>query len=208
LRRHLTIGFVAAAFAAVLAPASALASVTITVEPAPGEDVFSPSSATLDLGDGTFDWQWGPNGQGATDQHNVLQQDALFTSGEPVPSRPPYRLAASAGSYFYYCTIHVGMNGDVNVRPALTGASAASSSDWIDFGWATEATTTGSRYDVRYRTGKKWKTWLKKTKKKSGKFGKRKKPVKVKKGRTYEFQARSRQGSVKSGWSPSLVVEP
>jgi hypothetical protein len=101
------------------------------------------------------------------------------------------------------------MDGDVNVRPALRGdASAAGNDDWIDFGWADAQTTTGNRYDVRYRTGKKWKTWLKKTKKASGKFGKRKKPVKVNQGRTYEFQARSRQGSSKSGWSPSLVVEP
>ena len=166
MRRYLAIGFLAAVLAAVAVPATALASVTITVEPAPDEDVFTPSSATLDLGDGTFDWQWGPNGEGAVDQHNVLHTDALFSSGEPVPSRPPFSLAASAGSYAYYCTIHVGMDGDVNVRPVLTGSDGGKGP--IAVSWATPATTTGNKFDVRYSTGGKFKTWLKKSRKLSG----------------------------------------
>lgn len=205
MRRYLTIGFLAALLAVLAMPGTALASVTITVEPVPGDDVYTPSSATLDLGDGSFDWQWGPNGDGAADVHNVLQNDALFASGEPVATRAPFSVAASAGSYPYFCIIHLGMDGDVNVRPVL-GASDSGKGP-IAVSWATSSTTTGNKYDVRYSTGGKWKTWLKKSKKRAGKFGKRKKPAKVKKGRTYEFQARSRQGSARSDWSPSLVVE-
>jgi len=205
LRHYLTIGFCAALLAIFALPAIAPASVTITVEPVPGDDVYTPSSATLDLGDGSFDWLWGPNGDGAADVHNVLQNDALFASGEPVTSQPPFSVTASAGSYRYFCVVHLGMTGDVNVRPTL-GASDTGKGP-IALSWASASTTTGNKFDVRYSTGGKWKPWLKKSKKLAGKFGKRRKPAKVKKGRTYEFQARSRQGSDRSDWSPPLVVE-
>ncbi len=202
MKRRLTIGILAVAVAAVF-PTGALASETITIEPTPGANAYAPASATVDLGD-TFTWQWGPDGKGATDSHNVIQNASLFTSGLPVESQPPYTLTASAGSYHYLCAVHLGMEGDVAVRPALAGADTGSGP--IAVSWATSSTTTGNRFDVRYRTGKKWKTWQKKTQKKAGKFGKKKKPAKVKKGRTYEFQARSRQGKHKSAWSPTLIV--
>ena len=51
-----------AAVAVLLAvPAAASASVPITLL---DNNTYSPPSAALDLGDGSFDWQWGPGGVG------------------------------------------------------------------------------------------------------------------------------------------------
>jgi plastocyanin len=191
-----------AAVAVLLAvPAAASASVTITL----GDDNrYAPETAALDFGDGSFDWQWGPGGAGAVELHNVVQDDALFSSGEPQSSRPGgFSVTASAGTYPYFCQLHFGMEGAVSVRPVLAATDAGHGP--IRVSWAAPDTTTGSKYDVRYRSAKKWKPWLESTRKLSGTFGKRKPEVKV--GRSYRFEVRSRSGKKhRSGWSPELVV--
>jgi plastocyanin len=208
MKRYLII-WIAAGLAALAAPAVASAATTITIQ---DDNTYSPESATLDLGAGSFDWEWGPGGAGTFEDHNVVQGETfspgkpLFDSGEPVKARPePFSVTASAGSFSYFCQIHVGMVGDVNVRPVLgpsdTGAGP------IAVAWADATTTTGSKYDVRYKAGRKWKTWKKKTGKLSGSFGRNKKPAKVKAGRRYQFQARSRAGKDRSDWSPKLIVQ-
>jgi plastocyanin len=194
----------AALAAALAAPSVTSASTTITIQ---DTNSYNPASATLELGGGSFDWQWGPGGAGTVEPHNVVQDDGLFSSGAPVSADPDgYSVTASAGSYPYFCQIHFGMVGRVNVRPVLGPTDPGQGP--IRLSWATPATTTGDSYDVRYRAGKKWKTWKSDTSKLAGTFGKKKKPVKVKTGRTYRFQVRSRSGrKTRSKWSPELVVD-
>jgi plastocyanin len=185
------------------APASASASVTITLQ---DDNSFNPRSATLDLGAGSFDWQWGPGGAGTIDRHDVLQDVGLFDSGQAVSTNPAgFSVTASAGSYPYFCSIHLGMDGDVNVRPVL--GSTDTGNGPIPVAWGTADATAGDSYDVRFRAAKKWRKWRRDTARLSGVFGKRRKPVKVKGGRRYKFQARSREGKDRSEWSPTLVVE-
>jgi plastocyanin len=200
-KRRVGVWMLAAVAVLLAVPASAGASVTITL----GDDNrYAPETAALDLGDGSFDWQWGPGGAGTVDLHNVIQDDALFSSGDAQSSRPGgYSVTASAGTYPYFCSIHFGMEGVVSVRPVLAATDAGEGP--IRVSWAAPDTMTGSKYDVRYRSGKKWKPWLESTKKLSGTFGKRK--PKVKAGRSYRFEVRSRSGKKhRSDWSPQLVV--
>jgi plastocyanin len=204
MKRYLTLCIAAGLAAALAAPAVSHAQSTITLQ---DDNTFNPPSATLDLGAGTFDWEWGPGGVGTLDLHNVVQDDGLFSSGDAVKSDPDgFSVTASAGAYPYYCDIHIGMEGDVNVRPVLGPSDRGQGP--IAVTWATAATTTGNSYDVRFRSGKKWEKWKSDTSKLAGTFGKKKKPVKVKSGRSYRFQVRSRSGKKsRSGWSPELVVE-
>jgi plastocyanin len=194
---------IAASLAAMLAGPASASALPITI----GDDnLYAPPSATQDLGAGSFDWEWGPGGVGNVEEHNVVQDAALFDSGEPTRRDPDgFSVTASAGSFPYFCEIHVGMVGEVAVAPVLGPTDAGGGP--ISLAWASAATTTGDGYDVRYRSGKKWKKWRKDTGKLSGKFGKKRKPVKVKGGRKYRFQVRSRSGKRRSGWSPELVVE-
>jgi plastocyanin len=193
--------------AAILAAPAAASAVTITVEPAPFSNSFAPANSTLDLGGGSFDWEWGAGGVGTEEPHNVVQGDAfaprkpLFDSGEAVTDRPGgFSVTASAGSFPYYCDVHLGMVGKVAVRPVGEPKGKAAK-----LSWASAETTTGNRFDVRYRAGKKWKLWKKKTKKTGGKFGRKGKPVKL--GRkAVKVQARSRAGKARSGWSPTLKL--
>ena len=201
LRRYVIISMLGTLAAALAAPAAASASASITLQ---NDDTFNPRRATLDLGDGSFDWEWGPGGIGTVERHNVVQDLELFDSGEPVRSDPDgFSVTASAGSYSYFCEIHVGMVGEVRVRP-VTVASRASGG--VRVGWASQDTTTGTRYDVRYKAKRKWRSWKKRTSKVGGKFGRNGKPVKLK--RKVKLQARSRAGKRRSDWSPTLVLEP
>jgi plastocyanin len=200
MRRYLTLCIAAGLAAALATPAVSHAQTTITLE---NTNTFNPRSATLDLGAGSFDWEWGAGGVGTLELHNVVQDDGLFSSGPPVTSDPDgFSVTASAGSFPYFCQIHIGMEGDVNVLPV----SGAATKKGAPVTWATDLTISGNRYDVRYRAGKKWKLWQKNTSKLSGTFGRKGKPVKLKK--RVKLQARSRAGKARSDWSPTLVLEP
>lgn len=192
-----------AGVAATLAVPASASALTITI----GDDnQYAPASATQDLGAGSFDWEWGPGGAGTFEQHNVIQDEGLFDSGEATTLDPDgFSVTASGGTYPYFCEIHVGMIGAVSVKPVLGPSDPGGGP--IHVSWATPATTTGDSYDVRYRSGKKWKKWKKDTGKASGVFGKKRKPVRVKSGRTYRFQVRSRSGKRRSDWSPELAVQ-
>jgi plastocyanin len=203
IKSHVIVATAALA-AALAAPSVASASTTITIQ---DTNSYNPASATLDLGDGSFDWEWGPGGAGTVEPHNVVQDDGLFSSGEPVSADPDgYSVTASAGGYPYFCQVHFGMEGDVKVRPVLGPSDTGRGP--IPVMWATPTTPTGDSYDVRFRTGGKWKKWKSDTSRPAGTFGKKKRPVKVKSGRSYRFQARSRSGKkTRSEWSPELVVD-
>jgi plastocyanin len=206
LKRHLIASIVAAA--AMLAVPTAASAVTITVEPAPFDNGYSPQSATIDLGGGSFDWEWGPGGAGADDLHNVIEGDGfgsgrpLFNSGEAVADLPGgFSVTASAGSFPYYCEVHFGMVGDVAVRPV-----GEPRGEGVRVTWASAETTTGNRFDVRYKAGKKWKSWKKKVKKTGATFGRNGKPAKLG-NKAVELQARSRAGKARSDWSPTVKLE-
>jgi plastocyanin len=200
MKRYWTLCIAAGMAAALAAPAVSQAQTTITLE---DTNTFNPPSATLDLGAGSFDWEWGAGGVGTLDLHNVVQDDGLFSSGDAVRNEPDgFSVTASAGAYPYYCVIHLGMEGDVSVRPV----SGTATKKGARVTWATDTTTTGNRYDVRYKDGKKWKPWRKKTSKLSATFGRKGKPVKLKK--RVKLQARSRAGKSRSDWSPTLVLNP
>lgn len=200
LRRHLAVGVVAALGAALAVPSAAGASTTITLL---DDNTYSPRDAAQELGDGAFLWEWGPGGVGTIERHNVIQDRGLFDSGQPVTQKPEgFSVTASAGGYPYFCSIHVGMVGNVRVRPVAGGRSKGGRR----VSWASAETETGTRFDVRYRAGKKWKLWRKKTRKQAGVFGRKGKPVKLKKKKAVKLQARSRAGKRASAWSPVLKL--
>lgn len=201
LRRHLAAGVVAALGAALAVPGAAGAATTITLL---DDNTYSPRNATQDLGEGGFLWEWGPGGVGTIERHDVRQDRGLFDSGAPVTQKPDgFSAVPSAGSFPYHCSIHLGMDGNVRVRPVAGGKTKGKG---VRVSWASAETETGNRFDVRYRAGKKWKLWRKKTRKQAGAFGRKGKPVKLKKKKAVRLQVRSRAGKRTSAWSPPLRV--
>lgn len=202
MNRKAILGIVAVLGAALAMPATSSASATITLL---DDNTFSPRNATLDLGAGSFDWEWGPGGVGTAAIHDVIQQRRLFDSGAAVRERPGgFSVTASAGGYPYYCSIHLGMTGKVGVRPV---AGDRTSGGGVRVSWASSDTTTGNRFDVRYRAQRKWRLWRKSTRKQSGTFGRKGKPVRVKR-KGVRLQVRSRARKKRSAWSPTLTLRP
>jgi plastocyanin len=194
LKRALAIAIAAGALAV---PASASATTQIEAI----DDRFDPQVAGQELAAGpTFHWKWN-----TLNNHNVVSDNALFSSGDPA-TKGNFSVNASAGTFPYHCTVHdlEGMVGTVSVTPVVTDIKAKS----FRVTWGNDETTTGSKFDVKYRKGSgKFKKWLKDTKKTSRVFGKKKKPIKVKPGQSYEIQVRSKSGKHKSGYSPPLPVQ-
>src|SRR6476620_7693182 len=125
------------------------------------DDSFSPTRpATVKLG-GTFSWHRAPS---ALNEHNVHQVAGLFKSGNPTTTSfttaHPYSITPSAGSYTYYCDAHraLGMVGKIEVRPIIEAGTLHSRRFGVQ--WASRTNNeTGTRFDVRYRVGGKWKVW-------------------------------------------------
>ncbi len=195
----------AALTALALAPAGAQAAATITVEPNEGSNTYAPANVIRPLDEASFTWIWGPNGAGSEAPHNVLQDAGLFTSAE-ADTNLNLTVRASAGSFPYFCSIHFGMDAKVGVRPV----AASGYPDPFVVSWATRATETGRRFDVRYKAGGgKWRVWREDTTGLKATFGRNDQPVEIKDGVTYQFQARSKRTDKKfSGWSPTLKVGP
>lgn len=210
----------AAAWAALCAgAASAAAETTITVEPSPANNAFSPETVESTLSEAQFRWIWGAGGAGSVNPHDV-QDTATF--GKLIFSGPPknsgqFRITASAGRFPYYCSVHpVEMRASLAIRPE----AAAGYPKPFRVSWGSPETETGKRFDVRYKVDgsaarargarrSSWRTWREDTKSFSGVFGRRGKPERVRSGRTYRFQARSKNGNRnRSGWSPTLTVGP
>lgn len=136
--------------------------------------------------------------------HNVREDGQLFRSGGLTSGPIDFTVTFSAGKFHYYCENHGspsgGMDGvvkvPVKIRPAPNGPP-------FKVIWATGASETGSRYDVKYRVGGgSWKIWKRNVTGNRAVFGKGGNPVQVSDGTTYAFRARSKEGSVKSRWSP------
>jgi hypothetical protein len=75
--------------------------------------------------------------------------------------------------------------------------------------WATPASETGRRFDIRFRAGKgPWEMWLRDTKRRSAVFGRDGRPAAIRDGARYRFQARALRTKLKrSDWSPALPVD-
>jgi plastocyanin len=167
---------------------------------------FDPSQVDLVVGD-VVRWSRDPT---AAERHNVRQRKELFLSG-PASDDPAweYQRTFSAGKFAYNCTVHpVQMTGSVWVSPRMEAAP-----DGLPFTvrWATSNTNTGRVFDVRYRVdGGSWRIWKTDTSAFRAVFGKDRRPVRVLRGHTYDFGARSQKRDdtprLTSGWSPTLTV--
>jgi plastocyanin len=209
LKRPLLILTVVGAFA--YASVASAAPIQIQVD----DDFFAPRAPqTRSLASGaSFQWQRAP---GSFRPHNVRQDFTLFNSGAPTSGPINFSVQASAGTYHYYCTLHGfpasggggGMDGVVKVRPIFAQAPTGAP---FTVSWALAGTTTGNRFDVRFRVGTSgaWTIWKNDVAGRSGVFGQGGQPVQVMPGRTYQFQARSLKQTAPtrpSGWSPALTV--
>jgi plastocyanin len=204
-RRLAACALVASAAPLFLAVPAAGAAATITVEPSPGEDAYSPKRVAESLDSGTFTWIWGPQGAGSADAHDVQQDAGLFDSGA-AKSDGSFTVTAAAGTFPYFCSLHYEMRGRVAVAPAADPGYP----EPFRVRWATSASETGRRFDVRYKAGNgRWKIWLDDSKRRSAVFGRAGKPVAVGDGIAYRFEARAIRTRLKrSDWSPALFVGP
>jgi len=173
------------------------------------DNFFSPRTPPVrNLASGaSFHWQ---RATGSFSPHNIRQNFKLFRSGNPTTGAINYSVSASAGSYHYYCEVHGspsgGMDGVVKVRPTFVADPAGAPFTVM---WALAGTTTGNKFDVRFRVGTAttWTLWKNDVSTRSGVFGQNGQPVQVMPGKTYHFQARSENDPTKpSGWSPTLNV--
>jgi hypothetical protein len=98
------------------------------------------------------------------------------------------------------------MDGTVKVRPAIFNKTVST------FGvrWSPGTNDTGNAFDVRYRVdGGTWKVWKNDVAAAQAIFGANAKPVPVRRGHTYDVQARSEKASdpsKRSDWSPLARV--
>jgi plastocyanin len=179
-------------------PVSANAQGTVA-EIETGDDFFRPESVRSDVGVQSVRWAWATESE-----HNVLEENGLFESGSPSKTGD-FTVTPSAGTFNYYCVLHgfisttgkpAGMAGQIAVKPTATPQGKNTLVTW-----ATEATDTGTRYDVRQALGsKKPKLVEENTKAIEDAF-------ELKRGKTYTFQVRSRLGKIASRWSPKLKVK-
>jgi plastocyanin len=170
------------------------------------DDFFAPRNPPArDFQAGlSFRWSSVP---GATNDHNVRQDDRLFRSGNPTDPLT-YAIRASAGSYHYYCELHApDMAGRVKVKPIHRRKPNGRPFTVI---WASPRTNTGGSFDVRFKRGRgDWRTWRNDTERFRGVFGRNRNPVRVRANKVYKFQVRSERSSNpsrRSDWSPTLRV--
>jgi hypothetical protein len=214
--RRIVIAAAAALLAALAMPGGASGGAQgITVE-AGDANRFSPKVGSWVLISSNFGWIWGDGGDGGVSErrHNVVQDRGLFRSGDPVKTAPGagdyFQLSASAGTFPYFCQLHggrggEGMSGKIRVPPS----EGPPEPDGVPILWAVDASTTGSRYAVRFKVENgNWRTWKGRTRAQDDIFGRDDDPVNFNGTKTYKIQARSqKQDPAKhSGWSPSLVI--
>jgi glucose/arabinose dehydrogenase len=186
-----------------------VAPIGITVD----DNFYEPDDVTTDF-DMRVRWNWDTGGPTAF-AHNVRQDRKLFYSGAPTKT-DRLTIYPSAGHYHYYCEEHgFGMDGRVKVRP-IEDLSNDPVGLPFRVRWARSATQTGRYFAVRFRVDKgsgygAWRTWKRNSSKNSDNFGVGGKPVTVRSGRTYQFEARTKiapRSDRKSAWSPILTVGP
>lgn len=181
-----------------------------------GDDYFSPhgfNAGVSSLGTLNAGWRWGMSGS-TGEAHNVREDHKLFYSGEPTTSSDDFDINASAGTFHYYCELHGypggGMDGVLRVKPQVNpfGSPGPGKAQVI---WA-GGTTTGSRFDVKFRVDHhRWKVWKNDTSTTDGVFGRGDRPVNYVPSRhTYWVRVRSekRNVSIHSHFSPATLLNP
>jgi len=203
------LAFAALAAAALFVPSSAPgALVDIDVL----DDEYAPQDAIFGFpADPGARWTWGGfPGETTENEHTVTQNKKLFKSGAPKDTGD-FEVNASAGKYPYHCTVH-GVSGMKGTLSILTGF-AELDADSVRVRWATANSTTGKRFDVRYRVdGGDFLIWQRNTRKLSKVFGRNDKPVEFDPAaHDYDFSARSVKGKPakhkRSKWSPPTDPE-
>jgi plastocyanin len=198
-----TIAFAVAVAAAMLVPAPAASALApIGVE----DNSFAPARVSTTVADSDVSWVWDLDGStgGTTDnEHNVVSEDGLF--GSDLVQSGSFERVASAGGFPYFCVLHVGMEGRLQVAPEAAEPRGARP---FKVRWAPRGANTGSRYDVSFKAGGgPWKVWLEDTREKANRFGAGEDPVELEKRTKYSFRARSQAGGredERSGWSPTV----
>jgi plastocyanin len=167
------------------------------------DSFFMPDDIGNQVGD-TMRWF----SDGTTFQHNVREEAEIFRSGDPTTAPIDFPRVFSAGTFYYFCEVHrfAGMDGFVRIPVGISRAP-----DGLPFTvrWATEASETGSVYDVQFRVGSgDWRNWRTDTITLSGVFGRNRNPVRVRDGVLYRFRARSQEGDEFSRYSPVRSFRP
>ena len=195
----------AVTFGVILALAGLPASVSVPVLAGPSQvrvvdSRFNPPRVRVAPG-GKVRW----SSRGTNEEHNVVEDHGLFTSGDLTSDPIAYTVGFSSGTFPYYCENHGapggrGMSGVVAVPVALGDAPRGRAFTVL---WATSPTRTGSNFDVQFRVGSgEWRAWKTNTKGLKAVFGRGNKPVRLVRGKRYSFRARSRRGEDASGWAP------
>lgn len=191
-------GMVGLALAAmVIIPTYVFAAATVEVKV--DDDEFISRTVNSPVGSSVH-WS---RAAGSDGDHNIRQNNGIFTSGAPTDGPIDFTKTFSAGTFAYQCDVHGSdMSGTVKVKPRI---SAAPTGKPFTVTWANGSTDTGTAFDVRYKVGSgAYKTWKSNTSALKGVFGKGGSPVNVRSGKTYTFQVRSQtSNSAVSGWSPA-----
>lgn len=164
------------------------------------DSFFNPKKVGVRVGDSV---RW-TAASASSEAHNVREKRKLFYSGS-VRTNIDFRRSFSAGTFAYYCELHVSTDGMRGVVKVPVTVSATPQSLPFTVRWATATTKTGGKYDVHFRVGtsKKWRNWKTNVTTASAVFGKGKKPVAVVNGKKYSFRARSKNKQGPSLWSPA-----
>ena len=177
------------------------------------DDSFAPArpgalnfggSFSLEAGAGRCRRAQRPPGRGAL-QVREPDQDQLHRG--PPATRSRRQRAATPTT----ATAHRAqqMVGKIKVRPIVEPGTLGSRSFGVQ--WASRTNKeTGTRFDVRYQVGGKWKAWKNDTASFHGTFGKHRRPVRVKPRHTYKIEVAvgaAPNTSKKSDWSPALSVK-
>jgi plastocyanin len=170
------------------------------------DNTFAPDDVGNQVGDTV---RWFNDGMTLV-AHNVREDGSLFRSGDPTSGPIDYPVVFSAGTFHYYCEVHGsevgGMDGLVRIPVRITRPP-----DGLRFTvrWATQASETGSVYDIQFRVGSgDWRNWRRDTASLKGVFGRNGNPVRVRDGVRYRFRARSQEGTEDSRWSPVRSFTP
>ena len=170
-----------------------------TVEVKVHDDEFIARSVSTSVGSSVH-WS---RAAGSDGDHNISQNNGIFTSGAPTDGPIDFTKTFSAGTFNYQCDVHGSdMSGVIKVKPTTTAAPTGKP---FTVTWANAATDTGTAFDVRYKVGSgTYKTWKNDTTAVKGVFGKGGVPIAVRAGKTYTFQVRSQTSNTAvSNWSPA-----
>ena len=157
---------------------------------------FTPSSPTIDAGEGIL-WDYnGPSQHTATDDTGM----GLYDSGQrSADSFFGYAFDGS-GTYAFQCTVHPQMQGSASVRLV----DVVKVGKKMEVTWASAAPEAGFGEDVQVKVpgSKRWKTWQNDSTATDGLYA-----PKAGKG-TYRFRARLQEiGGSASGYSPAASIK-